>query len=53
MARGEARILVVSTRVSGDELKEIQGAIKRDKQEKTVWMRNALLSAARGGKVSP
>jgi hypothetical protein len=52
LPKNEARILMLSTRVSGDELKEIQAAIKRDKQEKTVWLRNALLTAAKGGKVA-
>jgi hypothetical protein len=42
---------IVAARFSPPELKEINGAAKRAKLNKSEWVRNCLLSAARSGNV--
>ncbi len=51
LPKGEARNVLLAVRLSGDENQAIQGAIKSSKEEKTAWLRNALLRAAGCGKV--
>lgn len=47
LAKGEARGIFVSTRVSSPEYQEIVKAVKSSGQPKTEWVRKSLLSAAR------
>lgn len=47
LAKGEARDIFISTRLSFPENEEIREAVKRSKLPKTEWVRNALLSVAR------
>jgi hypothetical protein len=42
----EARSIMLSTRVNPNEHKAIQQAIKTADEDKTVWIRNALLTVA-------
>ena len=46
LPKGEAREIVLATRVNPTEHKAIKGAIKASKQPQTEWLRNALLAAA-------
>jgi hypothetical protein len=43
----KARSQFISTRVSGEEAKEIRAAVKGSGKKKTVWVRDALIQAAR------
>lgn len=47
IAKAERRSLFVSTRLSPDEYKEIEDAIKASGVDKTEWIRRKLLAAAR------
>jgi hypothetical protein len=47
LPKKEKRSLFVSTRVSPDEMKEIETAIKASGEAKTEWVRMKLLAAAR------
>ena len=47
LAKGEARGVFISTRLSIPEAKEIADAVKKSGEPKTEWVRNTLLSAAR------
>ncbi|HXD01337.1 MAG TPA: hypothetical protein VN048_18510 [Verrucomicrobiae bacterium] len=42
---------IVAARFSPPEYKEIDGAVKRSKLNKTQWVRSVLLSAAKAGTV--
>ena len=46
LPRAEARKIMLSTRVNEIELKAIQQAIKAADEDKTVWLRNAILTVA-------
>ena len=52
LGKGKARGKFVSTRVSPPEYQEIVTAVKGSGKPKTAWVRETLLSAARGGKLS-
>jgi len=45
----EARKIMLSTRVNEIENKAIENAINRSEEDKTVWIRNALLAVASAG----
>lgn len=51
LAKGEARDVLIGARFTPDESKEIHAAVKQSKQEKSDWLRNVLLGAARSGSV--
>lgn len=53
LPKGEARSILIVTRVSPDENKTILAAVKASNEEKTAWIRNTLLSAATEGKSLP
>ena len=46
-----AKGVIVAARFSPPEVKEIQGAVKRAKLNKSTWVRKHLLAAARSGSV--
>jgi hypothetical protein len=46
LPKTEARSIMLSTRVNANENKVIQGAIRAAGEDKTVWLRNALLQVA-------
>ena len=48
LPRSEARSIMLSTRVNAVEHKIIREAIKAADEDKTVWLRNALLKMANG-----
>lgn len=47
LAKAERRSCFVSTRLSPEEYKEIEDAIKESGIDKTEWIRRKLLAAAR------
>jgi hypothetical protein len=47
MAKGEAREVFISTRLSAAENEEIKKAVKISGFPKTEWVRNSLLESAR------
>ena len=49
LPKNEARKIMLSTRVNEDENRAIKAAIKAADEDKTVWMRNALLQVAGAG----
>jgi hypothetical protein len=53
LSGGAARYCLIAVRVSKDENKAIQAAIKASPLEKTEWLRNALLTAAKGDSITP
>ena len=53
MPKGTANNVLIAVRVSIDDNKTIQAAIKASKVKKPEWLRNALLSAATEGKSLP
>jgi hypothetical protein len=46
LPKSEARSIMLSTRVNAVEHKVIEDAIKAADEDKTVWLRNALLRVA-------
>ena len=48
LPKNEARIIMLSTRVNAVENRVIEQAIKASDEDKTVWLRNALLRVANG-----
>lgn len=46
LPKAEKRSIMLSTRVNAAENKQIENAIKTSGKDKTVWMREALVSAA-------
>ena len=51
MPEGKANTEIINLRVSGEILKEVDGAAKQSKQKKPEWMRNALRKEARNSPV--
>jgi hypothetical protein len=51
LAKGEARGVLIGARFAPDESKEVHDAVKRSGRVKSDWIRNALLTAARSGKI--
>ena len=47
LPKKEARNIMLSTRVNAIEHKAIEDAIKAAAEDKTVWLRNALLQVAK------
>jgi hypothetical protein len=46
-----AKGIIVAARFSPPEVKELNGAARRAKANRSEWVRNCLLSAARSGNV--
>jgi len=53
VAKTKLRGIMVNARLSPEENKEIQAAIETSPDNKSDWIRKALLSQARSGKKSP
>jgi hypothetical protein len=51
LQKGEAKGTLIAARFSPPEVKEIDGAVKRSNGNKSQWVRNCLLTAARSGTV--
>jgi hypothetical protein len=46
LPKSKARTIMLSTRVNADEFKEIKAAITASGKEKTIWIRESLITAA-------
>ena len=51
LPKNEARNILMTTRVNANEERAIKAAVKASRLEKTAWLRNALLAAAKIGGV--
>jgi hypothetical protein len=47
LAKGEAKDVLIGARFSPEESKQVHDAVKEAGQNKSDWVRNALLSAAK------